>query len=82
MSKKKPQPISVGEYLDKELAGQNKSEFAKRLGISRRQLYNLLGNKRRLTFEVAKSLGEATGHSPAFWLQLELDYLLHAHGAQ
>jgi len=75
-------PLSLGEYLDKELAGKNRTDFAKRIGISRAQLYNLLNDRRRLTMEVAKSLGDVLGKGPAFWLHLELDHKLHSHGAQ
>ena len=84
MSKRKIQPANFGEYLNKTvipLSGMTRAKFAEELGISRPQLYNLIGNKRRLTFEVASKLGEITGKGSAFWLRLELDHRLHVHRA-
>jgi plasmid maintenance system antidote protein VapI len=73
-------PPSLGECLDKELKAYNKTEFAKRIGISRAQLYNLINDKRSLTLEVAKSLGEATGKGAKYWLDLEHEHRLYENG--
>jgi plasmid maintenance system antidote protein VapI len=54
--------------------------FANELGISKAQLYNLIGNRRRLTLEVASKLGKVTNRGSAFWLQLELDHRLYSNG--
>ena len=81
MSKKKTQPISVGEALDKELAGKNRTDFARRIGISRRQLYNILSNTRKLKPKVAENLAEATGKSAKFWLTVQHEHELHSIGA-
>ena len=83
MSEKKSQPLNFGEHLNKDViprSGMTREQFAKKLGISKAQLYNLIGNKRRLTFEVASKLGQITGKGPAFWLQLELDHRLYSNG--
>jgi plasmid maintenance system antidote protein VapI len=80
MSKKKSHPINFGEYLDREISNQNKTEFARRIGISRSQLYNLINNRRRLRPDVAENLGEATGKGAKFWLQLELDHRVYLNG--
>jgi len=80
MAKKKAAPLSVGEQLDKELKGQNRTYFAQRVGISRSQLYNLLNDRRKLTFEVAENLGRATDKSAKFWLTLEHEYRMRSKG--
>ena len=75
-------PLSLGEYLNKELKGKNKTDFARRIGISRRQLYNILSNTRKLKPKVAKSLGEVLGQGPEFWLTVQHEYelyRLHVH---
>ena len=85
MSETKLQSLNFGEHLNKDViprSGMTREQYAKKLGISRPQLYNLIGNKRRLTFEVASKLGEITGKGPAFWLQLELDHKLHSRGVR
>ena len=80
MRKKKSAPLSVGEQLRKEISSLNKTEFASHIGISKSQLYNLLNDRRRLTFEVAESLGRATDKSAKFWLTLEHEHRLHSKG--
>ena len=80
--RKKDEPISLGKKLAEELQNRNKSEFAKRIGISRRQLYNLLGDTRKLKPKVAEKLAEATGTSVKFWLTLQHEHELHSIGAQ
>ena len=73
-------PKSLGEHLRKEIGSHNKTDFARRIGISRKQLYNLLDDKSRLTLDVARSLGEATGKGAKHWLQLEFDHRIYSNG--
>ena len=73
-------PKSLGEHLHKELESQNKTEFARRIGISRKQLYNLIDNKRSLTIEVAKRIGEELGTDAKYWLDLEHEHRLYKNG--
>lgn len=80
MIEKTTVPLSVGERLHKEIDSLNKTEFAIRIGISRRQLYNLLNDKRRLTLDVAQSLGRETGKGAKYWLDLEHEHRLSSKG--
>jgi antitoxin HigA-1 len=54
-----------------------KAEIARRLGVSRSMLYDLLNEKSAVTAEMALRLGRLFGNSPAFWLNLQRDYDLH-----
>lgn len=80
MNEKKTKPLSVGEQLHKEIDSLNKTEFAIRIGISRRQLYNLLNDKRKLTLAVAQCLGRETGKGAKYWLDLEHEHRLYCKG--
>ena len=54
-----------------------KAEIARRLGVSRSMLYDLLNEKSAVTAEMALRLGRLFGNGPAFWLNLQRDYDLH-----
>ena len=79
------QSVSVGEYLDKQAmpsSGVTRGEFAKRIGVSRSQLYHLIKNKARLTVDLAVKLGEFTGKSAREWLEIQLHWDLENLNAQ
>jgi antitoxin HigA-1 len=54
-----------------------KAEIARRLGVSRSMLYDLLNEKSGVTAEMALRLGRLFGNAPAFWLNIQRDYDLH-----
>ncbi|HEX2255355.1 MAG TPA: HigA family addiction module antitoxin [Afifellaceae bacterium] len=55
----------------------SKVEIARRLGVSRSMLYDVLNEKSAVTAEMALRLGRLFGNGPAFWLNLQRDYDLH-----
>ncbi len=52
----------------------SKTEIARRLGISRQTLYDILSEKQPVTPAMALRLGKFFGNSPEFWLNLQRDY--------
>ena len=45
--------------------------FAAHIGISRQSLYDIIGERRSVTADVAARLGRAFGNSTMFWLNLQ-----------
>lgn len=70
-------PTHPGEILREDVfpaLGRSKVEIAKLLGVSRRALYNLLGEKTPITPPMALRIGKLTGTSPESWLRLQQTY--------
>jgi addiction module HigA family antidote len=70
-------PTHPGEILREDIlpaTGHSKSEIARRLGISRQTLYDILDEKQPVTPAMALRLGRLFGNSPEFWLNLQRDY--------
>jgi addiction module HigA family antidote len=70
-------PTHPGEILREDIlpaAGHSKSEIARRLGISRQTLYDILDEKQPVTPAMALRLGRLFGNSPEFWLNLQRDF--------
>ncbi len=57
-----------------EDAGINQSGFAERLGITERDLSQLLDGKIRLSDDVAGKLAELIGTSKEVWINLQRSY--------
>ncbi len=70
--------IPPGEFLQDELdaRGWTQDDFATVVGLSRRQVVNLLQGKSGLTSEVAIAIGEAFDQDPRTWLNLQVSYEL------
>lgn len=51
-----------------------KAELARRLGISRQRLYDILGEKTAVSPEIAARIGKLCGNGPSLWLRLQADY--------
>ena len=51
--------------------GVTKVALANALGIKRQSLYDLIGEKRAVTPDMAVRLGRCLGNSPQFWLNLQ-----------
>ena len=76
MTKRSPnrQPTHPGELLrEVVLPGLtlSKTEVAKRLGISRQNLYDLINCKISVVPEMAVRLGTFFGNSPEMWLRMQ-----------
>jgi len=68
------QPTSVGEMLNEEFLGPlgiSQGTLAKAMGVSRKTVNELCGNKRGVTAETAHLLAKVLGTSPEFWLTLQ-----------
>lgn len=71
-------PIHPGEILADELEfiGMNASQLAKRIGIPKTRLYQIVNLKRGITADTALRLGAFFGTTPKFWLNLQNSYAL------
>lgn len=70
-------PTHPGEILREDILpalGRPKAEIARALGVSRRQLYNLLDGEDAVSASMALRLGRLLGSRPAFWLDLQATY--------
>jgi addiction module HigA family antidote len=52
----------------------SKAEIARRLGISRQTLYDLLDEKQPVTPAMALRVGKFLGNGPDFWINLQHEY--------
>jgi antitoxin HigA-1 len=70
-------PTHPGEILREEILpalGFPKTEIARRLGVSRQTLYDLIAERQPVTPAMALRLGKLFGNTPEFWLNLQRDY--------
>ena len=51
-----------------------KTEIADALGISRQHLYDILGERKPISPEIAVRLGKAFGDGPDVWLRMQAAY--------
>lgn len=54
--------------------GVSKAEIARRLGISRQQLYDILSERKPISPNVAARVGKLVGNGPAIWLRMQAAY--------
>lgn len=54
--------------------GKSKAEIARLLGISRQQLYDIIGEKKPVTAATAVRLGKLFGDGPGPWLRMQAAY--------
>ncbi|ATU92198.1 HigA family addiction module antitoxin [Phyllobacterium zundukense] len=66
-------PSHPGAVLDDIIpaTGKTKVEIAKLLGISRQHLYDILGERKPVSPDVAARLGKAFGDGAEIWLQMQ-----------
>lgn len=81
------QPTSVGTMLKEEFLEPIKisqGELAKAMGVSRKTVNELCGNKRGITAETALLLSKVLGTSAEFWINLQImnDLWTTAHSAK
>ncbi|WP_210249567.1 HigA family addiction module antitoxin [Methylobacterium oryzihabitans] len=70
-------PVHPGAILREDiLPGVDlpKTEVARRLGVSRQTLYDLLDQKQPVTPQMALRLGRLFGNSAEFWANLQRDF--------
>lgn len=70
-------PVHPGEVLRKEWLeplGMNANQLAKALGVNRQNVYELVGEKRGVSAEMALRLARWSGMSEGFWLRLQSHY--------
>lgn len=51
-----------------------KAEIARLLGISRQHLYDILGEKKPISPDVAVRIGKLLGNGPGLWVRMQADY--------
>ena len=75
-------PIHPGEYIKEILqeTGVSQSAFAKNLGVSPMRISHIIHGRRPVTAELAFLIGKATGQTPEYWLNLQMDYDLKVTG--
>jgi addiction module HigA family antidote len=76
-------PMHPGELLREEVlpaVKMSKGEIARALGISRAQLYAILGERAPVTAPMALRLGRFFGNGPELWLNLQSNYDLQTLG--
>ena len=69
-------PTHPGELLREELmpaAGLTQEELAGRLGVSRRTINEIVGEKRSVSADMAHRLARFFDTTPEFWLGLQQD---------
>lgn len=66
-------PSHPGALLDDIIpaTGKTKVEIASLLGISRQQLYDILGERKPVSPNVAARLGKMFGDGAAIWLRMQ-----------
>ena len=70
-------PMHPGEWLREMVlpaTGLAKTEIARRLGVSRQTLYDLIAERQPVTPAMALRLGKLFGNAPEFWLNLQQAY--------
>ena len=72
--KSKRRPTHPGELLREETlpaAGLTQSEFASRLGVSRRTVSEVIHERRAVNPDLAHRLARVFNTTPEFWLRLQ-----------
>lgn len=75
-------PIHPGEYIKEVLqeTGVSQAAFAKNLNVSPMRISHIIHGRRPVTAEMAFLIGKATGQTPEYWLNLQMDYDLKVTG--
>lgn len=70
-------PVHPGEVLREDVLpaiALPKAEIARRLGVSRQTLYDILAEKQPVTAAVALRLGKLLGNGPRLWAGMQAAY--------
>lgn len=71
------EPSHPGEMLREIVipgTGRPKAEIARLLGVSRQNLYDVLGCKQPVTPALAARLGKLFGNGPGLWLRMQAEH--------
>lgn len=74
LNRRKRRPTHPGELLREEILpaiGLTQEAFARRLGVSRRTVSELLHERRPVTVDMAIRLGTLLGNGPGLWLRMQ-----------
>jgi antitoxin HigA-1 len=71
-----------GRYLSEIIQPERKKDFAKKLGVSRQTLWELLNAKQRVELAMAERLARVTDKPAREWLQMQLEHDLAASREQ
>ena len=68
--------LGPGEHIKEfmETLNWTQEDLASVIGISPKHLNSIVQNKQQITFDIAKLLTKAFGHSTQFWINLDTDY--------
>ena len=67
-------PVHPGELLAEDVipaTGRSKAEIARRLGILRQTLFDILAQRQPVTPHVAIRLGKLFGNGPGLWVRMQ-----------
>ena len=70
-------PTHPGELLREDVipaTGKPKSEIARRLGISRQHLHDIMAERKPVSPEVAVRFGKLFGNNPLTWVRMQGAY--------
>jgi addiction module HigA family antidote len=70
-------PVHPGEILLEEFLkplGLSQTEFAKKIGVHSRTVYDIVKGKRKISPEMAIKLSEFFKTTPQFWMNFQRDY--------
>jgi addiction module HigA family antidote len=70
----KRRPTLPGEFIREDVLEEHnltQDELARRLGVSRLTVNELVNDRRAITPEMALRLGKLTGQTPEYWLNLQ-----------
>jgi addiction module HigA family antidote len=70
-------PVHPGEIMREDVLpalGLSVSEAARRMGVSRQQLYRILACTHPITTEMALRIGKFAGNGPGIWLRMQQSY--------
>ncbi len=84
MTKKIGEPIHPGEILADELEfiEINAGELAKKIGVPKNRIYQIVNGERSVTADTALRLGKFFGTGPRIWLNLQKAYELDVASKQ
>lgn len=73
----KSRPTHPGALLREDILpalNKPKAEIARLLGISRQHLYDILGEKKPISPDVAVRIGKLLGNGPGLWVRMQAEY--------
>jgi len=71
------EPAHPGEILAEitiPATGKSKADIARRLGVSRQTLYDILSRKQGVTPAVAVRMGKLFGDGAEIWLRMQIEH--------